>query len=399
MGSNKNKKPQEQRPAAPANTQTAQERPSGWQSPAANTDIYKVSGNDERGRVQNRILDESSRFRGQMDPYMNQLGEGFGGALERGNQDYDNLMSRFSSLANGPGVNARYSSYSDPFKSYGDFEGMSKTGGYDLPNNEAYQGYSEFGKTGGYSANDISNLRARGTSPIRAAYANAEREVNRGRALQGGYSPNAAAVQAKMAREQGQGMADAMQNVEAGIVQGRNAGRLSGFGGMAGIDQNRIGNQLAGMRGMSDIENSRLGAEMQTNQFNATAGMQADQWNQGNAINALQGATSLYGTTPGMANMFGNQLGNAIGDSGQMGSSYIGHEGNAQQLDGRYENTKGYINDAMTYANPYVGMLERYFNKTPTPQYGGVQPDGGYTSGGMQQPILNKNIKFPAGGQ
>jgi hypothetical protein len=341
--------------------------------------IFQESGNDERGRVQNRIVDESSRFRGQMDPYINTLGEGFGRAMENGSGDYDSIMKGFGSV---PQVNARYSSYSDPFKSYGDFEGMSKTGGYDIPTNDAYQGYKGFSQDGGYSASDIADLRSRGVSPIRAAYGNAEREVSRGRALQGGYSPNAAAVQAKMAREQGQGMADAMQNVNAGIIDSRNRNKLSGMEGMAGIDTNRIGNQIKGMQGMSDIENSRLGAEMQTNQFNATAGMQADQWNAGNRLNALQGASSLYGTTPGMANMFGDQLGRAIAQSGQQGSSYIGNEANAQQLDGRYENTKGYINDIATYANPAIDGIQGWLrNRRTSP----VNPNSpGPWAGGMR---------------
>jgi len=386
----------------PATTKPKAAPRSAWSqntSPAANTDIYKVSANDERGRVQNRILDESSRFRGQMDPYINELGKGFGGAMESGNRDYNKIMGGYGSMMNSPGIMARSSSYSDPFKSYGDFEGMSKTGGYDIPTNDAYQGYKGFGETGGYSPSDIANLRSRGVSPIRAAYGNAEREVGRQRSLQGGYSPNATATLAKMAREQGQAGADALQNVEAGIVDSRNRNKLAGYGGMAGIDTNRIGNQLQGMQGMSNIEGQRLGAEMQTNQFNAQMGMQADQFNQGNKLNALQGMSSLYGTTPGMANMFSNQLGNAIAQSGQQGSSYIGHENQAQQNPGQYENTKGYIQDAMGYVNPALGMLEQYFKKKPaTPQYGGVQPDGGYTSGGTQQPILNKNIKFPVGG-
>jgi hypothetical protein len=340
-----------------------------WTPPAANTDIYKISGNDSRGRVQNRILDESSRFRGQMDPYINELGKGFGNAMETGNQDYNKIMGGYGSMMNSPGIVTRSIGYSDPFKSYGDFEGMSKTGGYDIPTNDAYQGYKGFGETGGYSPSDIANLRARGVSPIRAAYGNAEREVGRQRALQGGYSPNATATLAKMAREQGQLGADALQNVEAGIIDSRNRNKLAGYGGMAGIDTNRIGNQIQGMRGMSDIENSRLNAELDAGKFNATMGMQADQFNTGNRLNALQGMGSLYGTTPGMANMFSNQLGNAIAQSGQQGSSYIGHENQAQQQPGQYESTKEYISDAASLANPFLDYLKRKQNPT-TPNFG-----------------------------
>jgi len=392
MGSNKNKKTAQTAPQrAPAQTNAV----GGNTSPiSSNNPIFKESGNDERGRVQNRIVDEQSRFRGQMDPYMNTLGEGFGRAMSAGTQDYDSIMSGFGNI---PQVNARYSSYSDPFASYGQFQDMSKTGGYDIPNNDAYQGYKGFADTGGYSANDIADLRSRGVAPIRAAYANAEREVSRQRALQGGYSPNAAAVQAKMAREQGQSGADALQNVNAGIIANRNAGRLSGMQGMAGIDTNRIGNQITGMKGMSDIEAQRLGAQMQTNQFNATAGMQADQWNAGNRLNALQGASSLYGTTPGMANMFGDQLGRAIAQSGQQGTSYINAENQAQDLPGRYEQTKEYIGDAANAAYPWIDKIGGWLNKpqanTGAGYSGGVTPTGGYNQGAL--PIGQGRVKMP----
>lgn len=368
---------------------------SAWSSPISPTNpIFGESGNDERGRVQNRIVDEASRYRGQIDPYMSELGRGFGRAMETGNADYNKIMGGLGDAMTRPSINARTISYSDPFESYDSFRNMSKTGGYDIPNNDAYTGYKEFGDTGGYSRSDIANLRSRGASPIRAAYANAERELGRQRSLQGGYSPNAAAVLAKMAREQSQGMSDAMQNVEAGIVNSRNQNRLAGFSGMAGIDQNRIGNQLQGMQGMSNIENQRLNAELEAGRFNATAGMQADQFNSGNQMDALRGMVSLYGTTPGMANMFGDQLGRAIQNSGQMGSSYIGHEGNAQNLDGRYENTQGYIKDAATLANPWLTMLEGYIKNRRTPTYGGTQANGTYVPGGVQQPILDRNIRF-----
>src|SRR5262249_44917522 len=71
-------------------------------------------------------------------------------------------------------------------------------------NPEAIAGFRNFAQTGGFSPEDLSNIRARALSPVRATYANAEREVNRQRSLQGGYSPGFNVLQARMAREQGQ---------------------------------------------------------------------------------------------------------------------------------------------------------------------------------------------------
>lgn len=102
------------------------------------------------------------------------------------------------------------------------------------PNAEAQAGYSEFAKTGGFSPTDLGNIRARALSPVRAVYANAQRNVNRQRSLQGGYSPGFGAMQTRMAREQGQETADAATNAEAGISEMVQKGRLAGLAGLEG---------------------------------------------------------------------------------------------------------------------------------------------------------------------
>jgi len=185
------------------------------------------------------------------------------GPLERVTAQQLNPMERVSAgngvTAGKLGNNIERVTASDPFKSYG--------------------GYEEFSKTGGYSGQDIADMRARGIAPIRAAYANAARNVGQQRSLQGGYSPNAIAAQVKMAREQGQGMADASQNVDAGIAQARNAGRLAGLGGMSGIEGNRLNAQMQG-----DIFNA--GQANQGRQFDISNQLGADQFNAGQQLDA-----------------------------------------------------------------------------------------------------------------
>ena len=121
--------------------------------------------------------------------------------------------------------------------------------------------------TGGISPQDEANLRARGVSPIRAAYSAAARNMDRQKNIQGGYSPNYGAVQAKLAREQSEQLAQGNTNVEAMIAELRQKGRLSSAGQYASAAQNQDTNQR----------------------------------------DALHGMTSLYGTTPALASLFGNQ--------------------------------------------------------------------------------------------
>src|SRR5262245_37586381 len=190
------------------------------------------SGNDPRGRMQNQGQYQQQRYESQQGPMAQAMAYNYGRGTEANYGDYTDIMNQYRNIASGGGGGdgdgggaggsygierwgPSHASYNDPFKSYGGFE--------------------EFSQTGGYSPEDIANMRARGVSPIRAAYANAQQNIQRQRSLQGGYSPNAIAAQVKMAREQGQSMADATQNVEAGLAEARNRGRQFGLTGMSGI--------------------------------------------------------------------------------------------------------------------------------------------------------------------
>jgi len=101
---------------------------------------------------------------------------------------------------------------------------------------QAFAGFQQFAQTGGFSPQDLTNIRARAVSPVRAVYANAQRNVNRQRSLQGGYSPGFGAMQTRMAREQGQTTSDAGINAEAGISEMVQKGKLAGLQGMASTE-------------------------------------------------------------------------------------------------------------------------------------------------------------------
>ena len=102
---------------------------------------------------------------------------------------------------------------------YGLFKGKNKTGPGGTTTPEMKQNimgrYEDFANTGGYSPGNIADMRARAISPSRAIYANMQRNIDRQRALQGGYSPNYTAASAKLAREGSQEISDINQNVNA----------------------------------------------------------------------------------------------------------------------------------------------------------------------------------------
>jgi hypothetical protein len=288
-----------------------------------------------------RQVGGSQQFYQQQNPTaaMAMYNYGRGSESDYGNQA--DIMGRLRGFSGAP-------SYTDPFNSYG--------------------GFQEFSQTGGYSPTDIANMRARGVSPIRAAYAGAQRQIGQQRSLQGGYAPNAIAARVKMAREQGQGMADATQNVEAGLAQARNQGRLAGLSGMSGIEGQRLQAQLA---------------------------------SRAQQLDALKGMTSLYGTSPGMAQTFGNQ---AIASTGQLGNYNIGLMGQYNNLNQGPGNLDRILSGVQTAGNvlyPWLGgwrpnqggtwgnngtfQGNTTFSGNAMPDYGDIQDPGWYPTGGGGQ--------------
>ena len=217
-------------------------------------------------------------------------------------------------------------------------------------------------ETGGYSDQDKSDLRARGISPIRSVYANAARNMDRQRTIQGGYSPNYNAASAKMTRELSDLVSGATQNVNAGIAQnvasnrlsaapqfaqaaGRESdvqkgieasnvgaknraaeltrqGRMDVLGNMtniAGADtgaQNRAGelntaaeNAIAELNSRGKTDSSRYNTGMDFDILNSMKSLSSDDI--AKKMSALNSMTSLYGTTPALASTFGNQAAQA----------------------------------------------------------------------------------------
>lgn len=220
-------------------------------------------------------------------------------------QDYGNIMGGYQSfLGNIPkATNFSYQTVTPKTP-----EELNEAYGY---LREAVPGYREFAQTGGYSDKDIQELRARGTSPIRSAYANTMQELDRARAVGGGYSPGYTAAVSRAQREMPEQIADAMTNVNAKLAEDIRQGKLAGLAGVSGI-----GSTMGGFA--SEDANRGLQAQL----ANQSAALQAAQLSEQSLQNrymmqlqGLEGERGLYGTSPGMASTFGNQALNAWGQS------------------------------------------------------------------------------------
>jgi len=228
----------------------------------------------------------------------NQFQDAYNQAVERQTQDYGNIMSAYENFRKNLGGPTRFN-----------FERVRAERPAELGEaygylREAMPGYREFAETGGYSPTDIQELRARGISPIRAAYGNTMMQLDRARALGGDAgAPNYIAALSRAQRELPEQLAEAMTGVNAQLAQDIRQGRLAGLAGITNVGST--------MGSLSSQEAARM---LQAALANQSADLQAQQLAEQSLQNlratelaALGGQSSLYGTTPGMAATFGNQ--------------------------------------------------------------------------------------------
>lgn len=195
---------------------------------------------------------------------------------------------------------------------------------------------------GGYSGQNLADMRARGIAPIRAVYANAGQNMQRQKAISGGYAPGMAAATSRMARESSELIAGQSQNIEADIAEKQAAGRRTmgtAYDTSAGREsgrtfdadstsveaRNRVAEVNAGnlkdydLTNASnqkdyDLDETNRGAIDQQAKLAGLGGLsdlneQDMNFDNGAAtkLKALSGMNSLYGTTPALANLFGSQ--------------------------------------------------------------------------------------------
>lgn len=193
--------------------------------------------------------------------------DAYGSSVDRADKDYDRIMTGYQDLA---------------LKNK--FTPISYASSPDIQS--ALASLKNFSTTGGYSDSDIFNIRERDISPIRSIYASAKQNLDRQRIISGGYSPGYAAAIAKMARESSAQIGDITTKVNANLAE------------------NIASNKLAGSQAFGSLGSSEAGRTLDTSKFN-----ESEQDNYLNRdLSILDAQRGLYGTTPALANMFGQQV-------------------------------------------------------------------------------------------
>ena len=242
-------------------------------------------------------------------PFSQNLNNQATSAFEQNKADYGGIMGAYSDFRKNLGGPTQFSAQrvsNDRPAELGEAYGTLR---------EALPTYREFASTGGYSPTDIQELRARGVSPIRAAYGNTMQNLSRSNALAGSSgAPNYIAAVSKAQRELPGQLADATTGVNAQLAQDIRSGRLAGAAGIRGVggDIGQLASADAGRNLQASLANSENDLRAQG------MGEQSLQALRGNQLASMGGQASLYGTTPGMSSMFGNQALASYGQRAQM---------------------------------------------------------------------------------
>ncbi len=255
----------------------------------------KINETTQAAQQRFQTTTEPTATENEFSPYAQNMNNQATAAIEQNKADYGNIMGAYQNFRQNLGGPTKFS-----FNSVG----------ADRPAelNEAYGGLREFSQTGGYSPTDIQEMRARGISPIRAAYGNTMQNLDRARALGGNNgSPNYIAAASRAQRELPGQLADATTNVNAQLADAIRQGRMFGIGNMGQLSSAEAGRML-----QADIANQ--GADLQAQGM----GEQSLQNLRGSQLASMGGQASMYGTTPGMASTFGNQALQAYQTRAQM---------------------------------------------------------------------------------
>lgn len=228
------------------------------------------------------------------------------GAADKQNNDYNSIMAQYKTVTSGsnpvtaPTVSSvNINPTTTPYTQSADVT-------------KSLSNLSSLADTGGYSDADIANIRARDTSPIRSIYSNAQQNVERAKALAGGYSPNFNATQAKMARDESQQISDVTTAANAGIAQSVAANKISAATPYANTAATANAAQTAADKANADIINqineTNAANKLSTDTGNANRVLSADTSNRSNILAGIQGQQGLYGTTPALTKTFGDQV-------------------------------------------------------------------------------------------
>lgn len=331
-----------------------------------------MAKNDKK-KMQDVATKQTATAQAGQDNTMNQIGQ----TQNRFNDTYDKAV---------PMQMDDYRSIMDQYKSYasGPQKDIGMVGAERVNYNrsaemdKAMKGYSGFADNGGFSGDDLTNMRSRALSPVSSVYNNMQNEMSRQKNIQGGYSPNFNAASAKMRSGTSQQMSDVLQQVNGEIARMTQQGKLSGLQGLGGL------------------ANADTGFDQNAQMANQSAGLQAGLANQRAGmydprLQAINAQAGMFGQTPGFSNfaaqnILGNQSQMLQGNQNQQGVGGMALQGQqmANDTKSNFETAMGRVGQvgqmAGQFAAPFMNPVQDLMPK-------GLPGMQGMPQGNVPRPI------------
>jgi hypothetical protein len=198
-------------------------------------------------------------------------------------------------------------------------------------------GFDEFATTGGYDPTARANIKAQALSPISSMASTTRDELDRRRALAGGYAPGFDAANRQLQRDTSRAIADTSLNANVMLQEKINQGRQWGIGGLAGAETNigglkqqglqsagtletnlqdlisryraaGLSMQQASAKALADIDAANVGNELSASQFNANSA------NQGQIFNITNKQGQYAAGVGGLQGLQDQELAQLIGE-------------------------------------------------------------------------------------
>lgn len=101
--------------------------------------------------------------------------------------------------------------------------------------NPASSGYQNFAATGGITPQQQQLTRVQAQQGVAGLYDSMKQNLDRQKAIQGGYSPGFGANEAQLARQGSASASNAVNSADLGLLQQIQQGKLAGLGGLTNI--------------------------------------------------------------------------------------------------------------------------------------------------------------------
>lgn len=240
--------------------------------------------------------------------------------------------------------------------------------------------YDEFAKTGGYSTQDLQNIRSRSNASIPSFFQSLRDELDTRARVQGGL-PGYSGQMAKMARDQAQASALQALGTETDIKKAVNEGRQWGAQGMTSSEaslQDLI--QRAKLGGYGTAGNLRTGMMNSINQ-GRLSGLAGLGNTQDRRLQMLAGMQNLYQATPGQVQMLIQGLMQTQGMTQQEATNYIGQQMQYNPNRGFMDTFRDIAGIALPFVSPFLGG-------------GGASRNSGGGGGGSTSPFYGTGYGY-----